>query len=265
MYYSISNKKECLKSHIDFGMFNKSIDYAENHNSLRGVNNILVNLQKKQQEFSKRCYDFIAEVNPSLDIAYEKYIKAANRADKLNRIRFLPIITFILFLIVELFLLDLVLDLVMPWSPFSPMLSMLLLVMMAISLAAIPIMLIICKILNFLADKKGKLYRTAFDDALKKIKSLSYPFDKLNRQLYQKVDNLYLASLEPTHREAILMRRSTESYQAEMLKSQKQLEKSSKHSVEEQKRIRIAEEEMLEYEREKQREKKEREKRSKRW
>ena len=71
-------------------------------------------------------------------------------------------------------------------------------------------------------------------------------FESRNNKLYKDIDYIYLGSLEPAHREAVLARRDQERHHQEMMEAQA---RHHQRVEEEQRKIRKSQEELLQIER----------------
>lgn len=122
------------------------------------------------------------------------------------------------------------------------------------------LVLLIPLIVAFVVTKSKELicrkrYRSQIDQLQAKIRQRQNDFDSTSRAIYNKIDERYLLSLDPAHREAILMRRENErrnreheKYEREMLRLQQEVARDAKVTRQAQERV-LAIEEQREAER----------------
>lgn len=75
-------------------------------------------------------------------------------------------------------------------------------------------------------------------------------FEQISANYYKAIDDLYLCSLDNTHRELVLLRRQQEKQNQEMLRLEKERQEFEKERLNEQRRTRTASEQLLAIERE---------------
>lgn len=125
--------------------------------------------------------------------------------------------------------------------------------------------LIMLGILAFIVLKVGEVicadnYSNFARAIFKEIEYRNMLFANTAREYYKKADDMYLASLDPAHREMVLMRREQAEYNNEMLKmererlaEQRRASKAQEDMLEEQKRAGRAQEQLLDIELERER------------
>lgn len=99
----------------------------------------------------------------------------------------------------------------------------------------------------------GIRYKRYIELVSNKLNNLGNGFIRTSIDYYDAIDNLYLLSLDTTHRELVLLRRQQEAHNQDMLRLEKERQKAEKERLEEQRRAREATEKLLsiEIEREK--------------
>ena len=114
----------------------------------------------------------------------------------------------------------------------------------------VPIFFIITKIIK---HGYGIRYKRYIELVSNKLNNLGNGFIRTSIDYYDAIDNLYLLSLDTTHRELVLLRRQQEVHNQDMLRLETERQKAEKERLEEQRRAREAAERLLsiEIEREK--------------
>lgn len=132
-----------------------------------------------------------------------------------------------------------------------------------------PIVYCVFKIKEKISEKS---YARYLNDAITKARQIDIRYQKIAGDIYNKLDDIYLNSLEPAHREVVLMRRDQERQHQELMQAQfkfqqeqyektrqmqQEQQKQWERLAEEQKRTRKAQDELLQIEREKERDRQE--------
>lgn len=119
-----------------------------------------------------------------------------------------------------------------------------------LTIFVVPIIFIITKIIK---HGYGIRYKRYIELISNRLNSLGNSFIRTSIDYYDAIDNLYLLSLDTTHRELVLLRRQQEAHNQDMLRLEKERQKAEKERLNEQRRAREATEELLsiEIEREK--------------
>lgn len=119
-----------------------------------------------------------------------------------------------------------------------------------LTIFVVPIIFIITKIIK---HGYGIRYKRYIELISNRLNSLGNSFIRTSIDYYDAIDNMYLLSLDTTHRELVLLRRQQEAHNQDMLQLEKERQKAEKERLEEQRRAREATEELLsiEIEREK--------------
>lgn len=115
-----------------------------------------------------------------------------------------------------------------------------------------PIALIVFIIMKVGTKIKCNAYNKLVDGLYVRIESRNKMFLQQSQEYYEEIDNLYLISLDPTHREMVLMRREQAEFQKQMQKLEKErlrLERDrqthERETLEENRRARAAQERLL--------------------
>lgn len=211
-----------------------AINYAKKNISIDGVAPILEEMEKYYADSIQKINTFIDSNQPTLDEKYEHYEKAYKKA-KLCTI--IIIITFILFIISGI--LSNVMD------SFSPAYRL------VDSLGILDLFALLASIVGRIvfgisAKSRSHKYRSLASVIGNNGNNLKAEHQKKASKYYTEIDNLYLASLDPTHREIVLMRRQ------QARQNQQQMAEQRIHQQkmeEEQRKIRQTQQELLEIER----------------
>ncbi len=98
-------------------------------------------------------------------------------------------------------------------------------------------------------DKENK-YNNYTKTIYKKLDNINNKYTTINYSLYNEADNIYLNSLEPTHRETVLMRRDQERQHQERLAMEQKILDNQKAAQAEGKKLRETQEQLLGIEKE---------------
>lgn len=116
------------------------------------------------------------------------------------------------------------------------------------------VVFLVSKILEMVV---GSIYAFYVKRLEKKVSGPNEDYVRRVNQIYNEIDDLYLASLDPTQREIVLMRRDQERQHQELLKLKKkqnqEQNKYNRESLDEQQRTRKAQEKLLAIELERER------------
>lgn len=223
-YQSVSDnddsflKKESQDAHEEWSIlceFFPSIDfettrsYAARYSNLNGVDALIAEIEHNKADYLKQKSSFIKENNPGISEKSKKLTEARNRHSLFSRLWKIAIFLTVACLMLINFV---------GYGVVRGALNYLTL----FAFVSIPVFLI----KNSLTSSKE---RTAFgeycflsNDLEAKVKALSDPYLARNSDLYNQVDDIYLRSLDPTHRETVMMRRDQERHHQETLQAQKE-------------------------------------------
>lgn len=204
--------------------FNNAIQYANKCSNIEGVNQYLSELQSDFQNYNKEINAFIENESPILDNSFYMW----DKVEKIkNMCKWVTIVSFILVIM----------------GVASGTRSIITLLVDNIAILGC-IAVVILKISAVALKAKYNANLKAVEE---KARIINQRHLSGIPTLWNKIDNLYLASLEPAHREAVLMRRDQERQHKEKM----QVEIQHQRVVEEeQRRTRKAQEEILQIERE---------------
>lgn len=227
--------------------YDRTVAYGSKNIDIKGVKEQLQGLEKEKKIYIEEAVAIINSERASEQLKYHQYEKWFKVEKVIKYIE----IALILVVIVCMSIYD--------------NLSMGIRTSLFFGLGEVLLMLLVLLIvpLAFVVAKIGKnIYRTCYNrymgSVAARMKGLGKSFDRKSRTCYDAIDNLYLRSLDPTHRELVLLRRQQEKHNQDMLKLERERQDIEKDRLREQKRATQAAEELLSIE-------KEREKRYRNW
>lgn len=220
----ISSKKGIQRYNLDkcysFGMYNKTIKYGREHEDINGVSNWIEKLNSEENSYS---YEMENIINSEREIENKKY-SSWEKCNKIKKTSFR--MTLIL-----LFLIPFVnICFIGPRTPdFIRVLSMIATLILLLSfftaIFSIPFEII-----------TKKIYQNYVLKLYKKIQEKNRLFENVSYSIYQNIDNLYLNTLEPIHRDNILMHRKQEEHNRKMEQIAEEQRKLDVENLNERKR-----------------------------
>lgn len=229
-----------ISNWYDISAFESTICWAEQYSNIFGINENITMLQKKKQEYSREMNDFLKQIQPAVD---EKFAVWESAERKKNFCKWLSIGSFcvLLFCIflsdAQIFHSYLILNILM----------FLFIMAMVLTLFVGGIAAVVLKIISNILQKKYNSYVYELECESRQIAA---KYERGVSILRNKIDNLYLDSLEPAHREVVLMRRDQELQHQERMRIEQERLNSQKRMEEEQRKARQTQEELLHIERE---------------
>jgi hypothetical protein len=206
--------------------FENTIQYGKQHRDVEGVDKYLSELQKKRQDYEMEMNALIKTENPSLDDGFRAWSSAEKTKGICIKVGISLFILFFTSIFVKF--LDILTVIALLGAFFG-------------CIAAI-----VLKIVSLVLKSR---YHACFESVSGKAGTINRKYLHEIPAIWNKIDDLYLASLEPTHRETVLMRRDQERQHQENMRMQEKILQSQKIAEEEQKRTRRAQEEALQIER----------------
>lgn len=181
--------------------YNQAVSYGKQNINISGVKEQLQGLEGAK----KRYFDNVANiVNPERDTEqakYQQYEKWATNEKKAKYLEIALILATILYVAFEKY--------------FPTFFALFGFVLVAFAVVIGPISFIVSKITK---HSYGMLYTRYIEGIANEINSLGSGFTRTSLGYYDAIDNLYLASLDPAHREMILLRRQQEMHNQDILK-----------------------------------------------
>lgn len=218
-----------------YNEYNEAVRYASKYKDIKGMKELAYKLRQEANEYQK---DIENIVNPKRETEEKRYrqweswykIKNVCKWTAIS-LALLAAITWILRMVTNI--------------PIG-YLSLLLIILLLITLPAL------------LAFKIGESICEAFyNHYVKQIQAdvgcRNRSFSEVSKSYYDAMDNLYLRSLEPSHREMVLMHREQEKHNKEMIRLEKERQMKENERLQEERRMRKAQERLLEIEEERER------------
>lgn len=208
--------------------YDQTANYANSNISISGVKELLAQLESGYKNYLQ---EMGAIVNDEATAEEEKY----TQWEKISKIKN-----------------------ICKYSAMALLLFIIICIAIQSELSAVGIILImldiivggVLKIIDVIYEKKYRSYDKSISD---KFSSINIRYANLFNRIYQDIDSLYLGSLDPAHREVILMRRDQERQHQEAMRANAQQAEIQQQLAEEQRRARIAQEELLQIEKERER------------
>lgn len=192
-----------IEKWINEFIFDRSITYANTHKTIAGVENIKRDMQDNLQKYNEEMQLFILQNKETIDRKYSQMEKASIRKK----------ICIVVCLIS--FVMGIVLD-----SGF-----------LVLVFAGSGIAILVFKLFEYIYASK---YAKCIAELKIKAQSIDNKYRRKANQLYDKVDNLYLASLDPAHREVVLMRRDQARQHEELMREQRKFQQKQIEQAERQ-------------------------------
>lgn len=224
--------------------YNNTVAYANTNISINGVSEQLQHLEKEKNHYFEKVSSIVKSERENELKKYQKYEQWVKNEKKCKRTEILFILVYIIRLLIFNHL---------PIGMRTSLLYTLfdLLLMLFVFLIG-PLTFIVTKIIKLIY---GICYKRYIEPISYKINDLGNSFSRTSMDYYKAIDNLYLLSLDPAHRELVILRRQQEEHNQNMLRFEKQRLQAEKERLNEQRRAREATERLLsiEQEREKRR------------
>lgn len=219
--------------------YNKTISYGNANVNINGVKEQLQHLESEKKRYFENVARIVNPEKENEEIKYHQYEKWA----KVEKIYRNAEIILIAICIVGMFTFK-----HFPiWFRTSLFFGLFEILLVLLTVIIGPLLFIITKIIKYIYGLRYQHYIESISDMLN---TLGNNFAKISINYYEKIDNLYLCSLDPAQRELLLLHRQQEKHNQDMLRLEKERQKAEKEHFEEQRRTRAATEELLAIERE---------------
>lgn len=233
-----------LDHHYSNSPYKKAEAYYKQNKSISGTESVMQRIKTARENYLAGMEQYIAQERPREEACFSKVKEKGAKKQMFKGLFFAAVLA--IFLIGWL-------DGKLHSSAAN--LLLLLLGMLVLAFAAVTlVVMLIYKGQEALAENA---YRRYVEEAQSGFNRINGAHNALMAALYTEIDDLYLASLDPAHREVILMRRDQERQHQEAMQMQKkalQAQKEHQRTIEEeQRRARKAQEELLAIEQERER------------
>lgn len=233
-----------LDHHYSNSPYKRAKAYYTQNRSISGTEAVMQKITEARQRYLTEMEQYIAQERPREEAHFSKIQKMGTKKQLFKWFFFGTV--FVIYILGKLHVSPRSQLLWFLWDLFCTALVL-------FAIAALLVMLVY--------KCRESFAENAYQRYLKEIQSgfdrINFPHNETMNALYTEIDDLYLASLDPTHREIILMRRDQARQHEEAMKMQKETlhaQKEHQKAVEaEQRRTRAAQEELLVIERERER------------
>lgn len=222
--------------------YNKTVSYGNQNINLQGVKEQLQELEQAKKIYVDKVKNL---VDPEKDTEQTKYQKYEKWSIIERSIKYLEIP-----LLIAYFICPMLFELLPIAFHFSFIFSLTNALLPLVAVFVGPIAFVVAKIMRGRYALQYNQYIVAIRDS---VNSLGSNFTKTSLKHYDEIDILYLGSLDPAHREVILLRRQQETHNQEILRLEKERQESEKQHLIEQQKTRQATEELLKIEQERER------------
>lgn len=222
--------------------YNKTVTYGNTNAGIGGVKEQLQGLELEKSRYFENVANIVNPERENEELKYCQYEKWAKIEKKYKYAEIFLIVV----CVAEMFAFK-YLPIGLRTSLFFGLFEVLL---AFLTIFVVPIIFIVTKIIK---HGYGIRYKRYIELISNRLNNLGNGFIRTSIDYYDAIDNLYLLSLDTTHRELVLLRRQQEAHNQDMLRLEKERQKAEKERLEEQRRAREATEELLsiEIEREK--------------
>lgn len=222
--------------------YNKAVAYGKQNISIQGVKEQLQRLEQEKKSYFEKVANIVTPERDTEQAKYQQYEKWATMEKKCKWAEIMLIALLVVRLSIFQYL-PLALRMSLLFTLFDVLLALLV-------LFAGPVAFIISKIAKHSSALRYNKYIVLISNQLN---SLGSGFTRTSIEYYDAIDNLYLCSLDPSHREMILLRRQQERHNQNILRLEKERQKVEEQRLQEQQRARRATEELLAIEKERER------------
>lgn len=219
--------------------YQSALQFASQYQNIPGVSEQIARLKENNSQYREQFNAIMNDNYENVNQKYHTWYRAYTVKIFSKRLAIISLMVFILLLIIEVFFSS-------NWSFLLEALMFFIANLANFTLTIGIIGLVIFKIVSGISQKT---YDSSHNCLEEQIKSLNAKYLRTVDTNRENIDQLYLGSLDPAHREVVLMRRDQERHHKEMLKQQKQ---HNEAMLREQERTRNAQEELLRIEQERQ-------------
>lgn len=220
--------------------YNETAAYANQNIQIQGVRQQLQGLNAEKGSYMREVREFTDSVRSEESKKYQQYEKWSKLAKTC--------------LLAELgiFLIGIAEEYIFKYVPrqLNLLFSLLELLILVLIFVVIPIAFVVSKILDI---AYGKIYADYTQQIAMRVDTAGSDFESLVGVYYDKIDNLYLSSLDPASRELVLLRRQQAEQTRQMVKLAEEQKRIAKQQLAEAKRTSQSTQQLLDIEKERER------------
>lgn len=211
-------------------LYKEASDYLKKYSDIQRAKELKTKLNKDYVIYRDEIEEFLNRAVPEIESCQKEHFKMSDKEEIFKRLGIVFIILFLVCAIIGRYI------------PFQLLFSIFEILVLISGLVA-GVGIIYCKMKGKALAKKQSSVMTKFENEAMHINART----QWIKGIYKEIDTLYLATLDPAHREAVLMRRDQERHHREMMNAQQE---HNQAMVEEQRKILQTQEEILQIERE---------------
>lgn len=211
-----------------YGEYNETINYGNMNSHLEGVQDYILQLNNEKQQYEQ-------EMRKVIDAERDNENRKYHFWEKWRKIKFIFLAIFVGGLILNSII----------GNVFNGTLEALLNILICLLLVLTLILFLIAAVIQVIS---GKLYFRYADNLKEHLDCINNSFDYKAKKCYLAIDDIYLKSLEPSHREIVLMRREQNEHNRKLEKIAEERRILEQENLEENRKIRNTQEQLLEIE-----------------
>ncbi len=226
-----------LYKEMDGSLFNDVFAAANRHIDISGIKQIRDKMILLKQEYAQEVEALIQEISPKEDELYEKWLKDDKKFE-LGKKRSICIVSFTIMLILFQII-----------TKIDNTLIALLYIGLFFAFLFMGLYTGVFYLKSQISDKRYCSFRR---EVFNYINNINNRYSANASSTCEQIDSIYLNSLDPAHREMVIIRREQQRQHEELMRIEKEKLLAQQAAHEEQKRARIAQEEILKIKREEQ-------------
>lgn len=223
-----------------YGEYNKTIDYGKRNAHLEGVNDYIAQLDNERKQYEQ-------EIGKVIDAEKDNENRKYHFWEKWRKIKFISLGIFF----IGNFILSPIVNSMFSGRTgmFAILGGVLTILVVLLSNIAFPLFLIaiVAQVIS------GKSYSHYADNLREQLYSINKKFEDKMRTCYLAIDDIYLNSLEPAHREMVIMRREQNEHNRKLEDIAEERRRLERENLEESRKLRYTQEQLLAIEQERER------------
>lgn len=224
--------------------YKRTANYAKQNMSVNGVKELSEQSENEYKNYLQAMENVINEESVNENEKYNQWEKMNRRKNIIKKLCKYSAIALCLFFVLSII-----------FSKFSYALIWDLLTLFVGVLSCFSLLILIFSILGtFVLKGIDRVFEKKYRDYVRiieaKFSSVNRQYEHIFDDIYDDIDNLYLNSLEPTHREMVLMRRDQARQHREAMRATAQQVEMQRQIAAEQQQLKQQQEELLRIERE---------------